>query len=406
MVTEEELERLVERFVERTQQANSYFLKKIGENVKKFRKLTPTEAQQLAQMLKYGGSYEEIVNEMAKFTNLNVKEIDELFYEFAKKDQLFYKQFYQYRNIPYIPLDKNVALQRQVTTLSNFAKEELANLTKNSVIGYTLRNAEGNIEFLGLKETFNRVIDEAVLNVGQGVDTFDSAVFRILKELGTSGLKKVEFESGRSIRLDSMVRQYLQGALRNLHNENQKTFGKEFGSDGIEISVHLNPAPDHEEVQGRQFSNEEFNKFQNDIDAIDYNGKLFPAEFEGHDRRSISEYNCYHYIFSIVLGVSKPNYTNEQLQKIIDDNSKGFEIDGKHYTMYEGTQLQRKLETEIRTQKDLQIMGKASENEQLVNESQRKINELTTKYNELCNVSGLKRQVNRLRVSGYRKAKV
>jgi hypothetical protein len=231
-------------------------------------------------------------------------------------------------------------------------------------------------------------------------------MYSTIKELGSSGLKTVDYANGRSVRLDSSVRQHMKGALRNLHNETQAIFGEEFGSDGVEISVHINPAPDHAEVQGRQFSKEEFAKFQNDQDAVDYTGKVFESEHDGHDRRSISEYNCYHYTFDIVLGVSKPEYSEEELQKIIDDNNKGFELDGEHYTNYEGTQLQRKLETEIRKQKDIQIMAKASGNKELVQESQQKITQLTRKYKQLSDVSGLPTKMERMRVSSYKRINV
>ena len=110
--------------------------------------------------------------------------------------------------------------------------------------------------------------------------------------------------------------------------------------------------------------------------------------------RPISEYNCYHYIFSIVLGVNRPQYTNEQLQKINDDNLRGFEFEGKHYTNYEGTQLQRQIETEIRRQKEAQLLG----NEQLTLESKSKIRMLSKKYKELSNASGLRTRADRMRI--------
>ena len=41
------------------------------------------------------------------------------------------------------------------------------------------------------------------------------------------------------------------------------------------------------------------------------------------------------------------------LKLLQEDNEKGFEFEGKHYSMYEGTQLQRGIEREIRKQKVL-----------------------------------------------------
>ena len=119
--------------------------------------------------------------------------------------------------------------------------------------------------------------------------------------------------------------------------------------------------------------------------------------------RPISEMNCYHRIFSIILGVSRPIKTDEELQQIRDENNKGFELDGKHYTNYHGTQLQRGLERKIREQKDIQILAKASNNTELIAESQSNITALTKKYKELAEISGLPTKAERLRVSGYKR---
>lgn len=406
MLSENQIEQLTERLVNRIQLANTYFLEEIGKSVKKLRGLTPTKAQELVQILKYGGNYQEIIDKISQLTNLDIKEIDEIFYQFAKKDQSFYKQFYEYRNKPFIPIQENETLKRQVLSLANITKQEMANFMRTQALGYSIKDSDGVTRFVGLQDTYSRVLDEAILNVGTGVDTFDNAMSRIMKDIGGSGLKTLDFKSGRSIRLDSMVRQHLQGALRELHNQNQELFGKEFGSDGVEISVHSNPAPDHAEVQGRQFSNEEFQKFQNNQDSKDYTEKVFTANFDGHDRRSISQYNCYHYIFAIILGVSKPNYNEKELRDIIEYSKEKIEIDGKEYTRYECSRLQRGLERRIREQKDIQILAKASGNETLMMESQYKINQLSRKYKQLSDVSGLPTKMDRLRISGYRKVSV
>ena len=259
---------------------------------------------------------------------------------------------------------------------------------------------------LPLEKAYKEIIDKAILSVSQGKTTFNEEMYKVIKEYGSSGLKTFDYENGRSVRLDSAIRMNMKDTLRQLHNEEQEIFGKEFDSDGVEISVHFNPAPDHALVQGKQFSNEEFNKFQNDKDCYSYDKIFFPAEFEGHDRRSISEYNCYHYTFAIILGVSEQAYTNKELKQIIDDNNKGFDYEGKHYTNYEGTQLQRDIEKKIREQKDIQIMARASGQDDLVADSQKQISILTKKYKELSNVSGLPTKMDRMKVSGYKRVHI
>ena len=406
-MNEETIELLTERLVNRINMANEFFLIKIGENVKKIRGLTPTQAHQLIQILKYGGNYEEIVNEILRLTNLNIQDIDAIFNEMAKKDYAFAEQFYKYRGVEYVPYNQNKALLRQVNALASITKQEMFNYARATNLGYSIKDLQGNIKFVGLKEVYDRILDTAVLNVGTGVDTFDNAMSKIMKDIGGSGLKTVDYASGRSIRLDSIARMHLKGALRTLHNEVQKQVGEEFDFDGYEISVHSNPAVDHEKTQGRQFSIEEYEKLNNGLEAKDYKGNTYTLDHDHKNGfRPISTMSCYHYAFSIVLGVNKPEYSEEQLQKIIDDNDKGAIIDGKHYTNYEITQLQRSFERKIRKQKDIQILAKESGNKELVKESQDRITQLTNKYKEISKISGLPTRMDRLKVAKYRRVSV
>lgn len=407
MINEEIVDKLVERLVNRIEQANTYFLKGIGSYIKKIGELSPSKAYQLIQILKYGGDYNDIIEKISKLTNMNINDIESIFSNYAKKDMMFAKKFYDYRNIPYIPYEQNLSLRRQTIALANIVKNEMYNYTRTNVLGYSIKDINGKVKFLGLKDIYNKVLDDALLNVSQGKETFNSAMTRIIKDIGSSGLKTLDYKSGRSIRLDSAIRMHLKGRLRELHNETQELIAQEIGSDGVEISVHLNPAVDHEKVQGKQFSNEEFDNLQHGLVAKDYKGRHYTLDNDNKNGfRPISEMNCYHYIFSIVLGVSEPEYNDKELQEIIDKNNKGFELDGKHYTNYEGTQLQRDLERSIREQKDIQIIASASNNNELVQEAQSKITILTRKYKELSEISGLPTKMQRLQVTGYRRKKV
>ena len=401
MLSDEVIEKVIERLLVRIEEGNSYILKEIGESIKKVGTLTPTQAHQLVQTLQFGGDYNRITRKLAEITKLNVSDIYKIFEEVAKTDYQFAKQFYDYRNKGYIPWEENKPLQDQVKALAKITANEYVNLTKTLAFA---TNVNGKIVYTDIAKMYQKVLDRAVLSVAQGKETFNDEMYRVIKELAESGIRTVDYPSGRSMRLDSAVRMQMRGAIRNLHNETQKQFGEEFKADGVEISVHLNPAPDHADAQGRQFSNEEYEKLQDGVDAIDYKGNVYNLDHDAKNGyRPISELNCYHYTFAIVLGVSEPEYTDRQLQQIIDDNNKGFELDGKHYTMYEGSQLQRGLERKIREQKDIQILAKEADNKELIAKSQSNITTLTNKYKELSQASGLPTKADRLRVSGYKR---
>ena len=395
MIDERIIDKLVDRLTNRIEQGNTYVLKQIGKNIKQIGSVSPSKRYQLAQVLKYGGNYDKIVKKLAEITNLNVRDIYDIFEEVAKKDYIFAEQFYKYRNKKYIPYEDNIELQRQVKAIANITAKEYINISKT--MGFaTTRN--GKRTYTSLSKMYQQVIDEGIISISQGKETFDSNMSRIIKELSNSGIRQIDYASGYSRRLDSSVRMNVKEGLSSLHNEIQQQFGKEFGSDGVEISTHEFPAPDHEDIQGLQYSNEDYEKL---------NDKL---------ERPIGTKNCYHYIFSIIMGVSEPNHTKKELKEIKKRNKKGFEFEGKKYTMYEGTQLQRRLETEMRKEQDMQIMAKASlpnaKQEDLpkiknkILESQKTLKQLTESYIDLSRVSGLSTRLERTRVSGYKRTKV
>lgn len=413
MITQEQIELITEILINRIEKLNTKILKEIGKNIKKIGSLKTTDIMRLSAIIKYGGSYEAIVEELAKTTELNRKDIEKIFKEVSKKDYNFANKFYKYRNIDMIPFEQNVMLQNQINSIAMSTIEEYVKQT--TMLGYGLVDDDGKVVYKGIRDAFNDLVDEAILSVSQGKETYREAMYRQLKEMGTGGLRviypttyigKDGKEHPYTRRLDSVLRTTIQDGLRTLHNENQKVFGQEFGADGYEISVHLNPAIDHEEVQGRQFSIDEYNKLNMGEEAIDYKGNSHTLDHNEDGKiRPIGELNCYHYIFPIILGVSEPEYNDKQLKQIIDDNNKGFEFEGKHYTNYEGTQLQRQIETKIREQKDAQILAKESGQDDLVSEAQKNITDLTRKYKELSQASGLPTKMQRLRVSGYKRTR-
>lgn len=402
MLNNEQEEMLVQMLIDKIEALNEDILTIMGKRIKQIGELTPTQIHQIQQMLMYNTDIDRIVQKLAEITNMNINDIYKLFEYSAKTNQDFARQYYKAKGISYIPYEKNAALKEQIKAIANITAREYTNISRTSAIGYSIKDTNGNIVFKDISNAYKDLIDKAILNISQGKITYQQEMRKAIKEIGGSGLKVVDYESGRSVRLDSAIRQNTLDGLRNLNNQLQEQFGREFGSDGVEISVHARPAPDHAPIQGHQFSNEEYEKMQSSLPFKDINGVQFePIE------RHISEWNCYHRPFRILLGISKPLYSDEQLAEIEKTNEDGFELDGKHYTGYEGSQLQRLLEREIRKQKDIQIMAKASGDKDLTLQAQTKITQLTTKYNQLSKVSGLPNQLKtRARVSDYRRINV
>lgn len=406
MLNNEQEEKLVQILIDRINALNEDIMTLIGNRIKEIGEMTPTQVHQINQMLMYNTDIKEIVEKLAEVSGMNVNDIYSLFEYSAKTNQDFAKQFYKARGISYIPYVQNKVLKDQVRAIAEITAKEYANMSRTSAIGYTVKDLKGNLVFKDISSTYKDIIDKAILNVGQGKTTYQQEMRNAIKQIGQSGLKTLDYESGRSMRLDSAIRMNTLGGLRKLNNQVQEQFGEEFDSDGVEISVHQYPADDHAEVQGHQFSNKEFEKLQETGIAKDYNGEIIDIHYKGN-YRPISEYNCYHRPFRIVLGISKPLYTKRQLEEIKEKNNDGFNFDGKHFSMYQGTQLQRLIERRIREQKDIQILAKASGDKDLTLQMQTNITQLTTKYRQICKISGLPNQLKtRASVVGYKRINV
>ena len=409
-ISEKATELLTERIVGRIEEANSYTLEAIGKAIKEVSNLTPTKAQQLAQVLKYGNrGYKDIVKRLSELTGKNLRDIEKIFEEVAKKDLNFANQFYKYKNMPTVRYQDNEELKSLVKSMVARTQREYldnANMSEtglaSKMLGFSIRDKNNKIIFKGLQDTYYKAIDDAVIMTSLGQKTKQDAIRKVIRDIGKSGIKKVDYKNGRSVRLDSIVRMHMQSSLRDLHNKVQEQFGDSYGANGIEISVHSNPAPDHALVQGRQFSREQYAMLQEGLEATDYKGNKYTLDHDGKNGyRPISEYNCYHYEFAIILGVSKPIYDEKQLQNIVKKSKEEIEFEGKNYSRYEISQLQRKIETKIREEKDLQTIATGVGDKEEIILHQKKIKELNLKYNQLSKASGLPMKKQRLSVSGY-----
>ena len=389
MKDDKKLELLLERFYQRYNKYNTKVLEKMGEAIKKFDGVSPTVAHQIAQELKYGTDIDDLIAELSQLSGKSIKDIEEAFDLVAEENVEFAEVYAKAKNMEFVDYKDNDQLKRLVKAIAGETNATFKNISRAKAIGFVLKDADGNKIFKDLKKTYNDLIDEAVFNVTTGTTDYQSAMRGVMKQLADSGVKiheeKVGYKSGYNVRIDSAVRQNVLTGIRQVNLEVQKQVGRDFGADGVEISAHSPCAEDHLSIQGKQYSNAEFKRL---------NGNL---------ERPIGEYNCRHFVFSIVLGVNQPSYSQKMLNKMNRESQSIVEYEGKKYTAYEATQVQRKLETAIRKEKDRQIIARVSGDKDGVSIAQSNISKLTSKYNDFSRNAGLDTYKNRLSVSGYKR---
>ncbi len=392
LLDENWLESLPDTVADNMEKQNAEIIEVICRRIKYFGDLRPTEVKKLTNSIAFAGAdFKEIEEIIKKYTGLNSKEIKKIFEQAAHENDCFAKQYYEYRGLSPITHTNNAYLQNIYCAIAEITLNTFENLS--DTYGFKFPGAKA----VTLRRAYTQIIDKAIYEIQTGVTDYNTAMRQSVKKLADSGVRVirestgesvVRWESGYSRRVDSSARMNILDGVRRLNQEMLLYHGEKFGSDGVELSAHAISAPDHMYVQGHQFSNEEFNKMQSGQSCADVNGR----EYEGFER-PIGEWNCKHFAFPIVIGVSEPTYSEEQLENLRQNSRK----------KYDATQEMRKRETEIRRLKDRRMAYSAAGNELDAKRTQREINQKQKEYNKICSDNGLSAKPERTRVEGYKR---
>lgn len=313
------------------------------------------------------------------------------------------ESFFKSRGIEYQPFNKNASVSRIIEdTAAEVAKVHKSQIQTQA---FMVRDATYRDVLIPtpLSNAYQKIIDNAVSGMTVQGGSYVKQIEKTVKDLASGGVKNVSYEtkSGSMYvqNIDSAVRRNVLDGMRKVAQDIQDETGKQFGADGVELSVHLNPAPDHAPAQGHQFSMAEYEKLNNNSVAIDYTGE----RIQGFTRR-IGTLNCRHIAYNIILGVNSPNNTKEQLRAILSANEKGYTADnGKKLTLYECSQKQRVMENDIRKKKRQQMALKAADNIDAAKKAQQSIDYLTKKYKSFSKACGLDVRNDLIRISGYKR---
>ena len=316
----------------------------------------------------------KIKKELSKTKKYGKKEIDNIFNKLAAANVDFANDYYEYRNMPKIEdYTKNPALKPLVEDMKKTTQEGFRNISGTNAIG--IRDANGKLRTV--RAEYIRIIDKAVEAVKLGEEDFYFVMQKEVSNLVDSGLRTVEFDTGYTRRLDSQVRMNLQDGIRALNQQMQEQVGKEFDADGWEISVHALCAPDHQDIQGKQYTKEEYEKLNKRLE------------------RPIGQMNCRHFATPIIIGVSKPVYSKEELKAYKDRSNEKVKYKDKEITRYEASQVQRRYETAIRDAKLKQKSYSEYGDEKNALKYKNNVRKLTADYTRFSKSVGLTIRMNR-----------
>lgn len=328
--------------------------------------ITAVSKEQMKILLQTNGT--EIFNEALEKTSLLTRETKNalklLFKNMTKEDIQGYEELYKYREKPF----------KLSETQYNILNQGLKQTNK------TLKNMTNTIAFQS-QQAYVNAVDEAYMKVISGAFDYTSAINTAVQQLADKGIT-LKDKLGRNIQLETAVRRNVLSGIHTTANNINRNIETELGCDGYEVTAHLGARPSHAEEQGKQFA-------INKKDASKYGLELWSDVAELWE-----EYNCRHSYFGIILGVSEPVYTNNELEKL---KNATVTLNGKQVPYYKATQRQRQFESDIRnTKRSIQTLDKAG----IDSSNQRsKLRQLQMKQTAFCKETGLEKDYSRMKIA-------
>ena len=294
---------------------------------------------QIRRMVQLGESEESIKKWIREALEITDEELEKIFSDVVYEQYYGYKRIYDTFGIKQIPFARNIELQALLAAVKVQTRAEFRNITNS--MGFALRNpGTGSIYNSPLTEFYRDTLDGAVMDIVSGSVSYDVALSRAINAMTNSGLRTIYYDTGHSNRVEVAVRRAVMTGFRQVQGKINEQVAKDLGTDYFEVSYHIGARPEHQVWQGRVYSYEQ-------LQSICGLGSV----------TGLHGANCYHDYNAFIPGISVRNYTDQQLEEMMEEENTPKQYLGKEYTAYQALQKQRQMERGMRkTRQDIRLL--------------------------------------------------
>lgn len=331
MMTQGEIESLTIAMEKAASRLEMDIMKDIVRRIKANEGLTSTAEYQIDRLRQMGLADDYIKKEIQTYLKVSDDEMDRIFRNVPENEYGKYSSMYQDMGIDQKPFGNHVTIQSVIDSSLRQTAGTFQNISQT--LGFAVQNG-GKTEFLPVVEYYQKALDNAILGVATGAFDYNSALLRVVKEMTRSGLRTVGYASGRSYRIESASRMALMTGFSQITGHMNQQIASELGTDDYEVSYHIGARPTHQWWQGRVYSYQD----------LIYTCGLGTVT-------GLCGINCYHWYEPFIRGVSVRNYTDQELDAMIQEENRPRSYRGREYTTYTALQKQRKMELQMRAQR-------------------------------------------------------
>lgn len=379
------LDALPEELAELYRGLEDTLLKEICSRLKATGQLNEVTVQDSRALRSHGIDLKSIEEAISKTTGISKQKLNSLLNDVVERNQKYYTEVI---DLAHITQPETLVDAASVDAIRQQTLDTFRNLTAS--MGFLV---DAGRTMLEPAKAYQWALDNAAMQIQSGAISYNQAIKTAVKQLADSGLKIVDYESGHHDSIDVAARRAVMTGVSQLCAKYTEQSAEYLETPYYEVSAHAGardvpgPSPwsSHKDWQGKVYSIR--------------TGDIYPSIYDVCGLGAVDGLegaNCRHRRNVWVEGISERTYTDEQLAHIDDDL--GCTFDGKTYTAYEATQMQRRVERQIIKQKKFVTAYKASEQMDEYHAAKAKLTRLNAKYKAFSEAAKLPLQWERTRV--------
>lgn len=331
-----------------------------------------------------GLDMETIEKMIAKHSKETLPQVQEALDRVVEYNQKYYNELASKASIaePLFWVTAADIAQIQSQTLDGYR-----NITRS--LGFALQT-NGKVTFQPIAKAYQSALDKAEVKMQSGAFTLQQSLEDAVRELADSGIYTIDYATGHRDRADVAARRAIFTGLNQLTSKYTETAAETLETDLYEITAHRGARDkgtgwkNHKAWQGKVYSTKDGSKYPNiykvcGLGAVD----------------GLEGANCRHHRHAFLEGVSERVYTDDELANI---DPPPVEFEGRTYSAYEATQMQRKIERTVRKLERRRAAYNAAGMTGKEDQTGIRIRRLKKEYREFSRAASLPTQTNRMKV--------
>ena len=337
----------------------------------------------------HGIDLKEIEKAISETSGISEKKLKKLLEEVVEKNQQYYNEVITLADVT---KPETLVNASDIDAIKRQTLQEMRNITRTMAFV-----VDAGRTILKPQKALTWALDAALLQVQSGAVSYNTAIANAVKQLADSGLRMVDYESGRSDQVDVAARRAVMTGVNQINQKYAEQSTEYLETDLVETSAHIgarnigNVPENHEMWQGKwyRWSEKPQTSTGEYPDFIETTGYGTGAGLGG--------WNCRHTFYPVVEGVSEATYSQADLDAMKGENRK-FKFEGQEYDGYTATQEQRSIERTIRKLKREKTAYNAAGLRDKELAVSIRIKRLSAKYKAFSRAAGLPEQRERMKV--------